>query len=215
MKTWGASSLAWCTHAQPHCTLGVHSSYFTLLWHFPELRLCRKMWLLLLPEISLQNMPGMCRDYCVTSSLLFFHSFHKHLLSTYQVYGNLPWLHTAAKTLSTFRDKSSHSWERSLSRGDSTEPELPARVMKAVAYSLRRSHTECQKRFQCLVSFIKKRIFWWCCAACGILFPDQWLNLHSSLHWKFEAQLDHQGSPSVFPFLFKFWKKPYILTFTI
>ena len=62
---------------------------------------------------------------------------------------------------------------RTLSRGDSTEPELPARVMKAVAYSLRRSHTECQKRFQCLVSFIKKRIFWWCCAACGILFPDQ------------------------------------------
>ena len=43
------------------------------------------MWLLLLPETSLKNTPGLCRDYCVTSSLLFFYSFHKHLLSTYQV----------------------------------------------------------------------------------------------------------------------------------
>ena len=50
-----------------------------------------------------------------------------------------------------------HTFLRTLSWGDSTEPELQARVMQAVAYSLRRSHTECLKGFQCLVSFIKRK----------------------------------------------------------
>ena len=42
---------------------------------------------------------------------------------------------------------------RTPSWGDVTEPDLQARVIQAVASSLSRSHTECLKGFQGLVSF--------------------------------------------------------------
>ena len=99
-----------------------------------------------------------------------------------------------------------HTFLRTLSWGDSTEPELQARVMKAVAYSLRRSHTECLKGFQCLVSFIKrkKKCFGGAVQHVGSysLTGDQTctpLCIGSS-----EVQLDCQGSPNILPFLFKF-----------